>query len=171
MTKDRVSDRLAVTGENAFVEIDRRIDLNEELTEEERALIKKKAREHVLQMQEERREAARQKLVEQATDRAIKDAEKAAGIHGAYVDISIDLAPNAPYLLLDGTFYYHGVTYEVPHNVACTIIDICARTWEHENEINGRPRRQDMGRRQVQRVLGPQHLNMSAQAINQMPQV
>jgi hypothetical protein len=173
MAKDKVSDRLAMGEEHdPFAEIDRRIDANyPELTAEEKAIIKEKAREHVLKVKQDRADDARQKLVEKATERAVRDAEKVAGLHGAFVDVTIDLAPIAAYIALDGTFYYHGVTYEVPANVAATIIDISARTWEHENEIHGRPRRADLGRRQTLVQLGPQHQNMAARAIQEMPRV
>jgi hypothetical protein len=171
MAKEKVSERLAIgEDDERFIEIDRRIEANyPELTDEERAIIKERAREHVLKVQKERAKEARDQLIDKATERAVRDAEKVAGLHGAYVDITIDLAPIAAYIALDGVFYYHGVTYEVPFNVAQTIIDISARTWEHENEIHGRPRRADLGRRQTLMTIGPQHANMAASAIR--PQV
>jgi hypothetical protein len=166
----RVSDRLAAGDEHdPLAEVDRRIDANyAELTEDERALIKQKAREHVLKVQQERADAERQKLVARATERAVRDAEKFAGLQGAFQDITLDLAPHQPYIMLDGKSFYHGVTYEEPELVVQTLLDIMARGWEHENEIHGRPRRSDQGRRARNLVLGSRHAGMSAEAINRV---
>lgn len=170
--KPRVSDRLAVTEDDPLAEVDRRIDANySELTDEERALIKEKAREHVLKVKRERAEDARQKIVAQATERAVRDAEKFAGLQGAFQDITLDLAPHQPYIMLDGKVFEHGKIYEETEAVVQTMLDIMARGWEHENEIHGRPRRADQGRRRRDLVLGPQHARMSASAIHQLPAV
>jgi hypothetical protein len=179
MSKEKVSDRLASVEENdPFAEIDRRIEANyPDLTDDEKALIKEKAREHVLKVKQDRADDARQKLVEKATERAVRDAEKVAGLHGAFVDVTINLSPSAgggsagharpAYIMLDGEMFFHGITYEVPANVAATIVDISARTWEHENEIRGQPRRADMSRRQTLVNLSP-HGSVNTSA---MPQV
>ena len=175
MAKDRVSDRI-LADDDRLIEVDRRIDANyAELTDEERALIKRRAREHVLEVQRKRAEDMRTKVIEQATERALRDAEKEAGLHGAFVDITVDLAPCAgggsggrarpSFVMLDGTMYYHGQTYEVPFNVANTLIDVMARTWEHENEINARPRRADQGRRHVEVQLSPRGIVSNTQTM------
>lgn len=48
---------------------------------------------------------------------------------------TVDLAPFADRIMLDGTIYMHGATYEVPHKQFDTMREIAARTWEHEREI------------------------------------
>ena len=151
----KIADRLATDEQDPLVEIDRRIDQNPELSEEEKALIKQKAREHVLRVQEERAEAQRKKLVDSFTERAIRDAEKVAGLHGAFVDITLDLAPHQPYLMIDGTMYFHGVIYEVTQNQAASMIEMQYRGWEHDNEIHGRRRRADLARRPANTRLSP----------------
>lgn len=49
--------------------------------------------------------------------------------------ITVDLAPFADRITLDGVVYMHGATYEVPHRQYDTMREIVARTWEHEAEI------------------------------------
>lgn len=139
--------------ERQLEEIDRRADANDLLTLEDRERIKAKAREHVAAQLAERRKAQKALLEADYLERAVRDEEKAAGLHGAYVDLTVDVAANAAFITLDGVSYFHGLTYEVPENVAATLYDIMARTWEHENETHGLRRRADVGRRQQPRVM------------------
>lgn len=129
---------------SALSELNKRIDADPLLSDEERAQIKAKAKEHVAK---KRRDAAEAKLLAQE----IRAEEIAQNPLEQYEDVVIDLAPyvaskklSASCITLDGTMYFHGVTYSVPYSVARTLEDIMARTWEHENEIHGRRRRQDM---------------------------
>lgn len=49
--------------------------------------------------------------------------------------VDVDLAPNARFLLIDGTAYQHGLTYYVTSTRAQTINEMASRTWSHEQEI------------------------------------
>lgn len=57
-----------------------------------------------------------------------------------YVEVTVDMAPYAAFLMLDGTQYYHGYTYKVPFRVACVILEQMQRTWQHQDQIDGRER-------------------------------
>ncbi len=129
---------------SALSEIDRRLDADELLTDDERAQIKAKARAHVAK---KRKDAVEAKLFAQE----IRDEEISYNPLEQFEDVTIELAPyvasaklKASCITLDGRMFFHGVTYSVPYSVARVLEDIMARTWEHENEIRGRPRRADM---------------------------
>lgn len=139
--------------ERQLEEIDRRADADGLLTQEDRERIKAKAREHVQTQLAMRRKEQKAALEADYLERAVRDAEKEAGLHGSYADVTIDVAANAAYIALDGVWYMHGLTYEVPESVAMTLLDIMARTWEHENETHGLRRRADTGRRPQPRVV------------------
>jgi hypothetical protein len=125
---------------SALFEIDRRLDADDFLSADDRAQIKEKAREHV---RKKRRDAAEAALLA----REIRNEEIALNPLEQYENVEIDIAPYAPFISLDGTMYFHGISYNVPYSVARTIDDISARTWEHQNEISGRRRRADIMRR------------------------
>jgi len=61
----------------------------------------------------------------------------------------------ASLLRLDNVVFFHGLIYEVPRRVASTINDQMARSWEHQNEIDGRPRVGDEARRPYNKTLRP----------------
>lgn len=48
---------------------------------------------------------------------------------------TIDLAPFADRMTLDGVVYLHGATYEVPHRQYDTMREIMSRSWQHEASI------------------------------------
>ena len=133
---------------DALSEIEKRVDESDELTAEDRATIKARAREEV---KKRRKDAA----TKRALDEAIREEEQVYDPLQRYEDVTIDLAQYAPYISLDGIMYFHGLTYTVSYNVARTIDDISARTWEHQNEINGHRRRGDINRRPQQKVISP----------------
>jgi hypothetical protein len=54
------------------------------------------------------------------------------------VSITIDLAPFAPHVNINGKCYYHGRTYPVPRHVADTLRDQMFMTWKHQNQIDGK---------------------------------
>lgn len=136
-------------------EIEKRLKANDDLTEDDRTRILARAKEEVQKRFDAQKVKRKETIEEEYFKRALRDEEKRAGLHGAYVDITIDLAPYAPYIMLDGVIYWHGTPYEEPVNVAATLLDIQARTWEHDNEIQGRRRRGDLQRqRQPRQVRG-----------------
>lgn len=55
--------------------------------------------------------------------------------------VLIDVAPSTDAILIDGTTYHHGRIYEVTAPVYETLLEIIARSWDHENEISGTKRR------------------------------
>lgn len=122
----------------ALADIDDRLDGNELLTAEDRETIKQKAREHVL--------AKRKKVVEeQALAAAIEEEERRYKISEPFEYCTVNLAPYCAMITLDGVMYFHGIEYEVPYSVARTLDDVMARTWEHQNEIQGYRRKGDVG--------------------------
>lgn len=53
------------------------------------------------------------------------------------VSIHIDLAPYAPSILVNGTPYWHGMTYPVPRHIAASLQDTMFMTWKHQGTIKG----------------------------------
>ena len=134
---------------DALAEIDARLDQNQLLSAEAREEIKKKAREHVAQKRRDKAEAdylAEAIRLEEVSYNPLEQLE----------DVTVNLAPyvasqrlQAACMLLDGTQYFHGLTYSVTYSVARTMEDIMARSWEHEREIHGERRKADINRQPV----------------------
>ena len=118
----------------ALSEIEKRLDTDDLLTQEEKDLIRQKARDEV---KRRRREKAEESLLQAA----IREEERAFNPPDWWTDITIDLAPYAAFIALDGVQYFHGLTYTVTGAVSATMLDIMARTWEHQREIRGERRR------------------------------
>jgi hypothetical protein len=135
--------------------IEQRAHNSTELTDDQKQTIIVRAREHVAERLENQRDEQRALNEKRFFERAVRQAEKEFQIGGAHVDIVLDLAPNQPYIMLDGTTYFHGVPYEVSEAQARTMMDISARGWEHDNEIHGEKRRADRGRRPRNAQIGP----------------
>jgi hypothetical protein len=132
----------------ALGEIDKRLEADTLLSAADREQIRKKAREHV---EKKRRDEAEAKyLAESIREVEIEDRPTEQD-----EDILIDLAPFAPFVSLDGKMFFHGLIYTVPYSVARVLDDVSARTWEHQNEIDGKRRKGDVNRRPVLRRLGP----------------
>lgn len=121
---------------SALAEIDTRLDGDVLLDAEAREAIKKKAREHVFN----KRRAEAEKI---ALDAAIAEEERSFQLAEDFEIVTVNLAPYAAMVMLDGTMYFHGVDYDVPYSVARSIEDVMARTWEHQNEIQGQRRKGD----------------------------
>jgi hypothetical protein len=121
----------------ALAEIDQRVDADELLDAAAREMIKKKARETVLA----RRRAEVEKI---ALEAAIAEEERKFAVVEEWETVTVNLAPYCAMVTLDGTMYFHGIDYEVPYSVARTIEDVMARTWEHQNEIQGQRRKGDV---------------------------
>lgn len=69
------------------------------------------------------------------------------------VDITIDLAPHAPNIKLDGKIYYHGVKYRFTPKTAAVINETCHRTWLHEAEVHGLDSNAFHGRQKANKAL------------------
>ncbi len=51
--------------------------------------------------------------------------------------VTINVAPYADRITLDGVIYLQGTTRDVPVYLARTLRDIMARTWQHEHQTGG----------------------------------
>ena len=54
------------------------------------------------------------------------------------VTLTLDMYPGAGDLRLDGKIYRHGQTVTVGRRVADTMLEIVARGWKHQEEIDGK---------------------------------
>jgi len=136
--------------QDALMEIDARVDRDEILSAEDKADIKKRARDHVL---EQKKAAA----VEAEFQRQVKVEQTAWDPREQLVDILIDLPAFLPFIRLDNVVFFHGLVYEVPNKVAATMRDQMARSWEHQHEIQGNWRGGDRARVPENRVISPRN--------------
>jgi len=79
-----------------------------------------------------------------ALDAAILDEERKYQIAEEYEFVTISLAPFAAMVTLDGTMYFHGSIMRWRTRSPATLEDVMARTWEHQNEIQGQRRKGDV---------------------------
>src|SRR5690606_20538624 len=77
---------------------------------------------------------------------------------GLYI-ITLDLAPYAPSIVLDGVVYFHGSTYEVPKRQYDTMREIVARTWGHEQSIGNA--NSEFYRKPRNITIGPKDMGLS----------
>ena len=127
------------------------------LTEQDKEIIRTKAKTHV----RDKRKADAEEAFLKA---AIVEQERTYEPDDQFEDILIELAPfvasqkfNASFIALDGKRFFQGMIYTVPVRVARTLQDIMARGWEHEREIHGEPRRAISGMRPIGGHLTPQN--------------
>ncbi len=96
------------------------------------------------------KEETKLKLRREALHKAGKNAE------GSEVEaITIDLAPHAAHISINGHQYYHGVEYKVPKSAIPTFKEIMHRTWVHEKEVGGANTNAAYGLRPQNRTLTP----------------
>jgi hypothetical protein len=100
------------------------------LSEADKAALRAKARERV---DKERRDAAMDAFL----GSEVELARRAHIPNQEMKYITLDLAGHSLFIMLDGTVYFHGETYEVPKMVYDTMAEIVSRGWEHESEIGG----------------------------------
>ena len=55
-----------------------------------------------------------------------------------YIHVTIDGAPYIPFYMIDGVQYYPGYTYEVTRQQATVLYEQMQRSWQHQDEIDGR---------------------------------
>ena len=72
------------------------------------------------------------------------------------VRVLIDAAPYVPFFMLDGVRFYHGFTYEVRASQAAVLVEQMQRSWQHQDEIDGRGR-SNLFRAPYNVRLGAQH--------------
>lgn len=53
--------------------------------------------------------------------------------------IQLDMAGHSDRIMLDGTIFFHGITYEVPMPVYLSLREVVQNGWKHEREISGSP--------------------------------
>lgn len=109
-------------------------------------------------------------LAEQNVTKAAKAAAKAvmlkqleaklrqkAGLSEQAYNVTVDVAPYADRIVLDGVTYLQGGTYEVRQNVAFGMLEIMAMTWNHQAEIDGKD--ENLYRRGSGTVISPANPN------------
>lgn len=129
-------------------EINRRIDAQGELTDEDKAAARERAREHVLKKRKE-------KALDDYFNAAVKAQERAYNPQERLENFVVDLPEYTYHITINGTMYYHGVQYRIPHSQARSMADIQARAWEHQREIDGRRRMGDQNRRPENPIISP----------------
>lgn len=76
------------------------------------------------------------------------------------VHVSLDLAPFLPNVMIDGTQFFHGYSYDVPRSQALVLYEQMQRSWAHQDEIEGR-NRFSAYRRPQNVQLGPRHIGQA----------
>ena len=103
--------------------------------EQKRAIIKAHER-----VKETKRQAALKALEEQEQQRLLGKTGKSIGdpMKDELVSITIDLPEFAPSIIVNSEPYYHGQTYTVQRHIADSLREQQARSWNHQNEIEGK---------------------------------
>lgn len=128
------------------------------LSKEDRVALKAEARKSVL---EEMAQDARDAYFKQA----MNEARRAQIPADQMLHVMIDAAPFLPHIMIDGTMYFHGYGYDVPQNQALVLYEQMQRSWQHQDEIDGRGRTEAY-RRPQNRVLGPRHAGLPTSGAN-----
>lgn len=85
-------------------------------------------------VQLEREKAAEDQLLAQFE----AEERQAGGLDEPMVEITIDLAPYADRLMIDGVIYFQGRTLKVRENTAAVIAEMAHNTWRHQSQIDGK---------------------------------
>lgn len=113
------------------------------LTEEEKAEIRQQALDDVIA--EKRRDAKKQLLEQEKAKLSARSGLKTGNpTKDELVTITVNVPEFVPHLWLNmphGQKYFHGHSYKVPRHVAETLAEMQSRAWDHENEIQGRKKR------------------------------
>ena len=118
----------------------------DDLSEEEKEIITKQARAKVA---EQLKEAKRKQFLNSEIARLKRKSKPGQ----EEVRCTVDLPGHSDRIVLDGTHYFHGVTYNFTRDQYNTVRDICARAWEHEHEIGGANR--DVYRAPMNAIITP----------------
>lgn len=106
------------------------------LTEDELALIRRKAREKVEKEIRAAEEKARLVLIEKELDAEVLRQRREAGLtdhRDDIIEFLVNVGPFADRIVIDGTVYQHGHWYKMPRRVYDSMRDIMARSWESED--------------------------------------
>jgi hypothetical protein len=121
------------------------------LTDEELQELRAEARTTVLaELSKAARDEYLQKMIKEARSDHIADEE--------VLHVQIEVAPWSPGMMIDGTQYFHGYTYQVKKSLACVLFEQMWRTWEHQDQLDGRKRAESY-RRPRNVMLGPHNIN------------
>lgn len=147
----------------ALSEIDERLAASS-LNDEEKNEAMLKAREHV-------RAERKKKAIDEAFRKAVIEEEREYEPTQEMTDIMIELPKYAAFVRLDQFLYYHGLIYSVPRVKADTILDLMARAWEHQSEIEGKRRKGDDAVRPRHLSIGPRHEGLALNNVNDLRQL
>jgi hypothetical protein len=100
-----------------------------ELTDEEKAEIEAEAKR---QITSDLRKRLKKAYLEEILDAHKKEQDPDSNI---YEDLLIDLPGHADRIVLDGTVFFHGLSYSMNAHQARTVRDIMWNAWKHEAEI------------------------------------
>ena len=103
------------------------------LTEEDRIALRKEAEHSVL---EEQRQDARDKFYSDEIKRIRQSKIPAERM----LEVKVESAAYVPFIMLDGTQYYNGYTYKVRQSVAAVLREQMQKSWNHQDEVDGRSR-------------------------------
>jgi hypothetical protein len=128
------------------------------LSDEDREALSKEAGRSIL---EQMKQEARDAYFADALDRLRREQVPA----DQFVSVTLDLAPFAAFLLIDGHPFWHGQTYSVPVKQAAVLYEQAQRGWQHQDEIDGRSRF-NAYRKPQQLRLGAQHAGTPTRGAN-----
>ena len=83
----------------------------------------------------ERQRAAEAQLLEELET----EERRASGIEEALEDVTIDLAPYADRIMIDGKILFNGQTKTVKAGEAAVIREMMQATWRHQSIVDGKP--------------------------------
>ena len=133
-------------------EIERRIDANSLLTDEDKEQTRKRAKEHVL-------ESRKKKATDEYFSAVVKEEEREYEPTEQIEDFYVELPEYTPFIKINNVAFFHGLVYEVPYSKARSMADIQWAAWQHQNEIDGKSRHGDLVRRPRNMSLSPTNPN------------
>jgi hypothetical protein len=128
------------------------------LSKEDKASLRAEAQKSVLAEMEQE---ARDEYFRKELDKIRRSKTPAA----QYVHVMLDLAPFLPYVMIDGVQYFHGYGYDVERHRALVLYEQMQRSWQHQDEIDGRSRFNPY-RRASNTVIGPRHAAQATSGAN-----
>lgn len=129
--------------------------------------IKDKAKSEVMAA---KKESVRKRLMDEEKNRLmLEDGLTTGNSHmDEVMTITIDLASYANKILVNGKAYWHAQTYTVARHVAESLRETMFRTWQHQNEIDGKGMRDFYAQKHVQdlyKVGAPSRATFSARDV------
>lgn len=128
------------------------------LSKEDKAALSKSA---AASLTDEMKQQARDEFFEKELARLRREQVPADQI----VPVTINAAPYVPNIMLDGVQYFHGYTYEVALKTAIVLYEQMQRSWNHQDEIDGR-KRFDPYRRPQNMRIGAGDIGTATQGAN-----